>query len=219
MNLKKLEEEQIEIGRRAILSDPGRIEYAIGVDQAFFRVGRKEYVVSASVLMKYPEMEVVERHHLIDEVKFPYIPTFLMYRESGPAIRAVRAVMRENAIVMVDGSGLAHPRKCGLATYIGVVLDVPTIGITKKSLYGDVRGEGDAKELHAHGMVVGYELKTCRRCRPIYISVGHRFTPEKALEVVRNTLKGYKLPEPVRLADRLSKEVKSEYLSNLDATL
>ncbi|AKG91678.1 Endonuclease V [Geoglobus ahangari] len=219
MNLKRLEEEQIEIGNKAILSDPGRIEYVIGVDQAFFRVGREEYVVSASVLMKYPEMEIAEQHHLIEEVKFPYIPTFLMYRESKPAIKAVRAVMRENAVVMVDGSGLAHPRKCGLATYIGVVLDIPTIGITKKRLYGEVRGEGDVRELHAHGMVVGYELKTCRRCRPIYISVGHRFTPEKALEVVRNCLKGYKLPEPVRIADRLSKEIKSEYLSNLDAAL
>ncbi|WP_456369258.1 endonuclease V [Geoglobus sp.] len=164
-------------------------------------------------------MVVVEQHHLVEEVTFPYIPTFLMYRESGPAIRAVRAVLRENAVVMVDGSGLAHPRRCGLATYIGVVLDIPTIGITKKRLYGEVVGEGDVKELHAHGTVVGYELKTCGRCRPIYISVGHKFTPEKALEVVKSCLRGYKLPEPVRIADRLSKEVKSEYLSHLDATL
>ena len=219
MNLKELEREQIEIGKSVRLEDPENVEHVAGVDQAFFKAGDREYVVSAAVLMSYPELEIMEQYHAVMEVKFPYIPTFLMYRESDAAMKAVEGVLRDNTVVMVDGSGLAHPRKCGLATYIGVVLDVPTIGITKKRLYGEVRGEGDVRELHAHGMLIGYEMKTCRRCKPIYISVGHRITPERAIEIVKGCLRGYKLPEPVRLADRLSKNVRSEYLANLDSSL
>ncbi len=219
MNLKELERIQKKIAEKVKIERLKRVDYVAGVDQAFFRIDEREYIVSSAVLMNFPDLELLASSSTVEEVKFPYIPTFLMFRESKPALKVLRGILRKNSVVMVDGSGLAHPRKCGIATYIGVKLETPTIGITKKRLFGEVHGEGKVNKLFADGRHVGYQLKTCRRCNPIYISVGNLITPEDALNVVMKCLKGYKLPEPVRIADRLSKEKKSEYLSNLDPAL
>ncbi|AIY89207.1 endonuclease V [Geoglobus acetivorans] len=218
MNLKRLREIQNEISNRVTISEVEEIEYVAGVDTAFFRHSGTEYAVSSAVLMSYPELELMIAESVVDTVDFPYIPTYLMFRESRTAIKALKKVLREKTVVMVDGSGLAHPRRCGIATYIGVELSLPAIGITKKRLCGEIAGEGDVKKLIVDGEHVGYEILTCRRCKPIYVSVGNRITPEKALEVVMNCLRGYKLPEPVRIADKYSKKVKSQYLSDLDST-
>ncbi len=219
MNLKRLEEIQKKIAEKVKIKEIEKVDYVAGVDQAFFKVEGKEYIVSSAILMSYPDLEFIDSSSLVEEVKFPYIPTFLMFRESKPALKVLKDVLRKNTVIMVDGSGLAHPRRCGIATYIGVKLENPTIGITKKKLFGDVRGEGDAKKLFVDGIHVGYVLKTCKRCNPIYVSVGNLITPENALNIVLKCLKGYKLPEPVRIADRLSKEAKSEYLSNFNSSL
>lgn len=219
MNLEELAEIQRKISEKVVISDPEGIDYVAGIDTAFFKVKGNEYAISSAVLMTYPELEIMDEFSVIDSVDFPYIPTFLMFRESKTAIEALKKVLRDKTVVMVDGSGLAHPRRCGIATYIGVELSLPSIGITKKKLYGDIVGEGDVKLLLADDSHVGYELKTCERCRPIYISVGNLITPEKALEIVKNCLRGYKLPEPLRIADKISKEKKSEYLSNLNSSI
>ncbi len=218
MNLKRLEEIQKKIAESVKIREVSQVDYVAGVDQAFFKAGAKEYVVSSAVLMSYPDLEFIDSSSLFEEVRFPYIPTFLMFREAKPAMKVLQSILRDNTVIMVDGSGLAHPRMCGIATYIGVKLENPTIGITKKRLFGEVTGDGEVRKLLANNMHVGYELKTCRRCNPIYVSVGNLITPENALSIVQRCLKGYKLPEPVRIADRLSKEKKSEYLSNLNSS-
>jgi len=219
MNLKMLENKQREIAKKVRIERVGKVDYIVGVDQAFLRIDDAEYIVSSSVLMSFPDLRLVEDRSAVERVEFPYIPTFLMFRESKPAIKVLREILRDNSVIMVDGSGLAHPRKCGLATYIGVELGKPSIGITKRKLFGDVYGGGDVKKLFIEGMHIGYELKTCGRCKPIYVSVGNLITPEEALNIVQRCLKGYKLPEPVRIADKLSKKKKSEYLSNFNSTV
>ena len=219
MNLKELEEVQRRIAERVRIEEAGEVSYVAGVDQAFFKHGNVEYVVSSAVLMSYPDLKLIDSSSLVEEVEFPYIPTFLMFRESKPALKVLRKILREKTVIMVDGSGLAHPRKCGIATYIGVKLENPSIGITKKKLFGEIRGEEEPKKLFVDGMHVGYQLKTCRRCNPIFVSVGNLITPEESLEIVKNCLRGYRLPEPVRIADRLSKEKKSEYLSDFNSAL
>ena len=219
MNLKELEQIQKKIAEKVRIEKLKKIEYVAGVDQAFFRAGDEEYIVSSAILMSFPDLRVADSKSIVEKVKFPYIPTFLMFRESRPAIKVLKEILRENTVVMVDGSGLAHPRKCGLATYIGVKLETPSIGITKKKLFGDIKGNEEIRMMFVDDMHVGYELKTCKRCKPIYVSVGNLITPEEALDVVLRCLKGYKLPEPVRIADKLSKEKKSEYFSNLNSSL
>ncbi len=222
MDLERLKRFQEELAKKVVLEDRiglKDLEFVLGVDQSF--VGRKrEKVISACVALNFPELEVVEKNVRVEEVDFPYIPTFLMFREGDPAVRAVKPVLdridRDKAVVLVDGSGIAHPRRCGLATYVALRLNVPTVGITKRKLYGEVElpeREMEARPIYDRGEVIGYALKTCKNCKPIFVSPGSYLTPKTALEIVIACVKGHKLPEPVRLAHELATKSKSQTLS------
>ena len=222
MDLEKLKRFQKELAKKVVLEDRIRlkdIRFVLGVDQSF--VGKKrEKVISACVALSFPELEIVEKNVRVEDVTFPYIPTFLMFREGDPAVRAVKAVLdkvgRDRTVVLVDGSGIAHPRRCGLATYVALKLNVPTIGITKRKLYGEVElpeEEGEAKPIYDGDEIIGYALKPCRMCKPIFISPGSYITPKTALEIAVACIRGYKLPEPIRLAHELATKSKSQTLS------
>jgi len=120
MNLQKLVEYQNKLAKNVVLDDMINIkdlEFIMGVDQAFI----DERVISVCTLLDYDSLKLKEHKVVIEKAKFPYIPTFLMFREGMPAVRALRKMFKDfnrNTIVMVDGSGIAHPRKCGLATFI-----------------------------------------------------------------------------------------------------
>ena len=203
MNLEKLKKLQEELASRVVLEDKysiDEVEYVVGVDQAF--VGDK--VISAAVKFSFPELEEIEGVTTVEDAKFPYIPTFLMFREGEPAVNAVKKVLTGRTVILVDGSGIAHPRRCGLATFIALSTGEPAVGITKKKLYGEIRQNGNRTLLMDNGEVIGYVLKTCKRCNPIYISPGSFITPETSLRIVEMCLRGYKLPEPVRAAHRLA---------------
>ncbi len=217
MNLKELEEFQLKLSKKVVLEDRIKIEdlkFVAGVDQAF--VGNK--VISACVLLSFPELEVVKEGVEIENVEFPYIPTFLMFREGKPAVNVVKKVLKDvdNVVLLVDGSGIAHPRKCGLATYIAIETGIPSIGITKRRLYGRVEEPRDvmeAKPIYDNSEIIGYALKPCKNCNPIYISPGNYVKPETALKIVKSCLRGYKLPEPIRLAHNLANKSKNRKLS------
>ena len=217
MNLKELEEFQLKLSKKVVLEDRIKIEdlkFIAGVDQAF--VGNK--VISACVLLSFPELEVVKEGVEIENVEFPYIPTFLMFREGKPAVNVVKKVLKDvdNVVLLVDGSGIAHPRKCGLATYIAIETGIPSIGITKRRLYGRVEEPRDvmeAKPIYDNSEIIGYALKPCKNCNPIYISPGNYVKPETALKIVKSCLRGYKLPEPIRLAHNLANKSKNRKLS------
>jgi len=219
--LSELVELQKKIAEKVVLRDAMRIDeikFVIGVDQAFFKVADKEFVVSAAVLLSFPDLRFKESSVDVREVNFPYIPTFLMFREGDSAIEAVRKVLRERTVIIVDGSGIAHPRRCGLATYVGVELENPSIGVTKKPLYGsfdEPKRSGESSEIR-NGEHIGYAYKPCARCNPIFVSPGNLITPRTALEVVKMTIRNYKLPIPIREAHRLANAEKLNYLSNLD---
>ena len=218
MNLKELEEYQKRLAKNVVLEDRIKIEdlrFVAGVDQAF--VGKK--VISACVLLSFPKLEVVKEGVEIEDVKFPYIPTFLMFREGKPAVNVVKKVLKDvdNVVLLVDGSGIAHPRRCGLATYVAIETGFPSIGITKRRLYGRVEEPKDvmeAKPIYDNSEIIGYALKPCKNCNPIYISPGSYVTPKTALEIVKACLKGYKLPEPIRLAHNLANKSKNRKLSD-----
>ncbi|WP_456327716.1 endonuclease V [Archaeoglobus sp.] len=217
MNLKELEEFQLKLSKKVVLEDRIKIEdlkFVAGVDQAF--IGNK--VISACVLLSFPELEVVKEGVEIENVEFPYIPTFLMFREGKPAVNVVKKVLKDvdNVVLLVDGSGIAHPRKCGLATYIAIETGIPSIGITKRRLYGRVEEPRDvmeAKPIYDNSEIIGYALKPCKNCNPIYISPGNYVKPETALKIVKSCLRGYKLPEPIRLAHNLANKSKNRKLS------
>ncbi len=222
MDLEKLKRLQEELAKSVVLRDlvkPDELRFVLGVDQSF--IGKKqEKVISACVALTFPELKPVDQNVIIEDVNFPYIPTFLMFREGDPAVRGVKPVLekldRKKAVVIVDGSGIAHPRRCGLATYVALKLKVPTIGVTKRKLYGDVelpREEMEAKPIY-DGEIIGYALKPCKLCKPIFISPGSYITPETALEIVKACIRNHKLPEPIRLAHELATKSKSQSLSS-----
>ena len=216
MNLEKLKAIQEELSRKVVLEDMfslDEVRYVVGVDQAFLN----DEVISCAVKFTFPELERVDEAVGVEKVNFPYIPTFLTFREGEPAVRVVREVVEEKTVILVDGSGIAHPRKCGLATYIAISVGKPAVGITKKKLYGEVVKEDGLTKLKDGERTIGYVLKTCKRCNPIYISPGSYISPETSLRIVEMCLRGYKLPEPIRMAHNLAGEVKKSLLSNLKA--
>jgi len=216
VKLKELEEYQRMLAKRVVLKDKiSEVRFVAGVDQAF--IGNK--VISACVLLTFPDLKLVKDGVEIEDVNFPYIPTFLMFREGKPAVNVVRKVVDnvEDVILLVDGSGIAHPRRCGLATYVAIETGIPSIGVTKKKLYGKVEEPKEvmeAKPIYDDSEVIGYALKPCKNCNPIYISPGNYITPETALSIVKACLKGHKLPEPIRLAHNLANISKNRKLSD-----
>ncbi len=215
-DLRELESYQIEMAKKVVLKDAiqfDRIKFVAGVDQAFF--GKK--VISACVILKFPELKVVKEGVEIEDVDFPYIPTFLMFREGKPAVNVVKKVLDvKDVVLLIDGSGIAHPRRCGLATYVAIETGLPSIGVTKKKLYGNVREPKEVMEfnpIYDDSETIGFALKPCKNCKPIYISPGSYVTPETALKVVSSCLKGHRLPEPIRLAHILANRSKNRKLS------
>jgi len=178
-----------------------------GVDQAFV----DDKIISGIVVLKYGSFEVVERTYSIQPFNYPYIPTFLSFREGPAIVSAFKKLKCSPDILIVDGAGINHPRSAGIATHIGVALDVPTIGVTKKILCG--KGEvpllpGEANPLIYNDRQVGWLLKSEKRSRPIVVAPGHRVSIESSLSIVKSCLRGHKLPEPTRLAHNYVSEIK-----------
>ncbi len=207
-----------EILSKAVVIEGGfDADYVAGVDQAF----AGDTIISACVVLDL-EMNVVRKVVHFEKTDVPYIPTYLMFREGNSAVNAVRKAIKklERVCILVDGSGIAHPRKCGLATYIGLALGKQSVGVTKSKLYGFYAREPEevleSVEL-MNGSVIGYVLKTCRNCKPIFVSPGHLISPEGALKAVISCLRGHKLPEPIRLAHNLAGEAKRKGNLTLDS--
>lgn len=185
------------------------VELVAGVDMAlgrFAETGR-----AAVVVWRVSDGQVVEQVALELPISLPYIPGLLAFRE-GPLVEAaLRQIRSEPDVVMVDGQGIAHPRRMGIAAHLGVLLGRPTLGVGKTRLFGraDEPGPevGDRTPLLApDGEQIGVFLRTSRRGNPVYVSPGQFITPETAGDVVMTCLRGHRLPEPIFLADRLSKD-------------
>jgi len=136
---------------------------------------------------------------------FPYIPGFLAFREIPCLLAAFERLEVKPDLLFVDGHGICHPRGLGIASHLGVLLDIPTIGVGKSILTGKPAGQlgsfpGDTTDLLWQGKTVGLLLRSKARCRPIIISIGHKISLQTALNLVLDSLKGYRLPEPTRLA-------------------
>lgn len=191
--------------------DFGDLRFIAGVDQAFLG----ESVISGIVVLEYDSLEVVARVFSVEHAGFPYIPTFLSFRE-GPAIVSAFGKLKKNPdILLIDGAGINHPRGAGIATHMGVALIVPTIGITKRILCGsgdEPSQVGEANPLIHEGKKVGWLLKSTKRSRAIVVAPGHRVSLESSLAIVKKCLRNHKLPEPLRLAHEYANEVKEGLL-------
>jgi deoxyribonuclease V len=195
----------------------------VGVDQAF----SGDEAVSALVALQ--NGRVVEEVTAVAPAEIPYVPGLLSFREGGSILAAFEALSVEPDLLVFDGSGRIHFREAGLATHLGVTLDVPSVGVAKNLLCGTPRGETDelvegervAIEANADvtvpdGTVIGYALQTRqydspnRHVNPLFVSPGHRVSAETTADLVTSLCAGYKLPEPTRLADAAADRAKSE---------
>src|SRR5437879_6838091 len=203
---------QVELAKQVIRTDQlvGEVRRVAGVDMAINE--ETGMARAAVVLLSYPELDILERHVYEEPVRMPYIPGLLSFREI-PCILGAFARLREQPdLVMVDGQGIAHPRYLGIASHLGLWLDLPTIGCAKSIL----RGHYDEKALseEAGSWVplmfknerVGAVVRTRSHVKPMIISLGHRISLETSIKYVLACSKGYRLPEPTRQADKLSKD-------------
>ncbi|MDH5767498.1 MAG: deoxyribonuclease V [Nitrospirota bacterium] len=189
------------------------LEYVAGVDAAFF--GDK--IVGVACLYKYPEIIFVEEAYSITETSFPYIPGFLSFREGQAIIQAIYALKMKPHVILFDGQGIAHPKGFGIAAHIGVLLDIPTIGCAKSRLVGNYREpgfkKGNRSSLIYNGKIVGAVLRTRDNVRPVFVSPGHRTDLKNSIKVVLCCTNTYRIPEPLRSADFISKKIKRELLA------
>jgi deoxyribonuclease V len=176
--------------------------YIAGVDVSISR-GRK-VATGAVVVLEYPGLRLVEVRVTHGEVDFPYVPGLLSFREAPILLRVCRTLEISPDLVLVDGQGIAHPRRIGLASHLGLFLDMPTIGCAKSRLCGrhETPGiePGNYADLIDRDEIIGVVLRTKTGTKPVYISVGHKINLAAAVHWILECCKGYRLPEPVRLA-------------------
>ncbi len=181
------------------------IRTGAGVDAAYNDGAR-----AAVVLLSFPSLELLERVTAFRAETFPYVPGLLSFREAPVVLDALARLAAPPDLLMCDGQGIAHPRRLGLASHLGVYLDMPSIGCAKSRLVGsyDEPGPnaGDRSPLVHRGELVGMVVRTKPRTNPVFVSIGHKVDLETAVEVVLRCLRGYRLPEPTRLADKLTHE-------------
>lgn len=178
-----------------------------GADASYDRAARRVY--GAMAVFSYPDLTLVEEATLEGPCPFPYIPGLLSFREAPILVEIWKRLNRRPEVLLVDGQGIAHPRNLGIASHLGLLLATPTIGVAKSRLVGE--GEEPAPEAGAaspllyQGSAVGWILRTRAGVRPLYVSPGHRVTLTDAREIVLGCVRKYRIPEPLRRADRLSR--------------
>jgi deoxyribonuclease V len=181
-----------------------RVEIIGGIDSSY----RKNRIRTAIVTLSLPGLDILDFSIFEDDIKFPYIPSFLAFREIPSMLEAWERLKIKPQLTLIDGNGIAHPRKLGIASHFGVLLNVPTIGCAKKPFYpaltpslkrGDfsyIRNEKDE--------IVGVSLRTKENVMPVYVSPGNLVDLDFSIKIVLESSK-YRIPEPIRIAHQLSK--------------
>ena len=166
-------------------------------------VSYKGHIASAAaVIMDAKTLQVLTYVKSTTKVNTPYVPGLMMLRESRPIFSALRLLKGSFDVLLVDGNGQLHPRRCGLACYIGIVLDTPTIGIAKSMLCGKIRGNS----VELDGKILANIVEK-KRGKKIYVSIGNKISLKSATRLTESLIKkGEWLPEPLRLADKYSKD-------------
>jgi deoxyribonuclease V len=159
---------------------------------------------AAVVVLEYPELNLVETKITQGEIDFPYVPGLLSFREAPLILKACEQLTHTPDLMIVDGQGIAHPRRLGIAAHLGLFFGIPTIGCAKSRLCGTHKDpaleQGNYEELVDNGETIGVVLRTKYNTNPIFISIGNKIAIEGAIFWVMRCCRGYRLPEPIRLA-------------------
>lgn len=220
IDTKALRQEQIEKARQVIRHDsfmttstsaipastPFTPELIAGADVGFEKNGT--VTRAAIAVLHYPSLELLEYQVARIDTVLPYIPGLLSFREYPALMAAWQKLSLRPDLVMVDGQGIAHPRRFGVASHFGLLADIPTIGVAKSRLCGEHPPVGDAmgsyQPLMDHAEQIGVVWRSKKRCNPLYISIGHKVSLDSSVFWVEQCMKGYRLPEPTRWADGIA---------------
>ena len=184
----------------------GEVQYVAGVDVGF----EDNYAITkaAVAVLSFPELQLVENAIARLPTTFPYIPGFLSFREIPAILEALQNLKTTPDLIMCDGQGIAHPRRLGIASHLGVLIDLPTIGVAKSRLVGkheEVPAQkGHWQPLQHRGETIGVVLRSRTNVKPLYISIGHRISLPTAIDYVLRCTPKYRLPETTRWADKLA---------------
>ncbi len=192
---------------------PTPVERIAGVDVSYRWRGREFH--AAVVVLDYLSMDILEIATASGEVDFPYIPGLLSFRELPILLQAFQNLEIVPDVILADGQGIAHPRRLGLASHLGLWLNLATIGCAKSRLCGEHEEPGSKKgdwtPLSDDGVTLGRVVRTRDGVRPLYISCGHKIDLHSATDIVLHCSRGYRLPEPTRQAHLLSNRVRQEH--------
>jgi len=188
------------------VDDLGAVRFVAGTDVAF--EDGKRITRGAVAVLSWPGLELVEHFVARRPTSFPYVPGLLSFREIPVLLDALAGIRTSLDIVLCDGQGIAHPRRFGLASHLGVVTGLPTIGVAKSRLVGDHGPVPDEKggwaSLSDGDEVIGAVLRTRKGVRPLYVSIGHRVSLGTAVRYTLGCVTRYRLPETTRWADRIA---------------
>ena len=183
----------------------GKIKYIGGADVSMSLFAVDGF--AGFVTLSCPELEMKDHSVVKDKIGFPYIPGLLSFREIPMLLKAWEKLKVKPDVIIVDGVGIAHPRRLGIATHLGILLGVPTIGCAKSVLTGVYEEPGDSPgdisylyDKYDRKEIIGAALRTKRNVKPVFISPGHLITLPESLEIVKMCIRKHRLPEPTRMA-------------------
>lgn len=207
LDTKSLRQQQIDLAAHVILQDEySSPQWIGGADVGFEQQGSVTRAVIT--VLSWPQLELVEYQIARVPTQLPYIPGLLSFREVPGLMAAWEKIQHKPELVLVDGQGIAHPRRLGVASHFGLLANVATIGVAKSRLCGeDVIPDEEPTSylpLMAGEEQLGWVLRSKKRCKPLYISPGHKIDFLSSLTWVNQSLRGYRLPEPTRFADGIA---------------
>jgi deoxyribonuclease V len=194
---------QIKLAGEVIRTgESSNVRFIAGVDMSADRI--HNFARAAAVVLTYPELVLAEVKVAGGSLDFPYVPGLLTFREAPLVLAACEQLTLTPDLVLVDGQGIAHPRRFGIAAHLGLLLDVPTVGCAKSLLIGahDELEEkaGSTADLIDNSQIIGAAVRTRCGVKPVYVSIGHRTSLENAVRWTLAACRGYRLPEPLRMA-------------------
>ncbi len=202
-NYTKIIELQNEFSKKVItydyLNNNNNIRNVCGIDVSYKDLN----AFCSAVIINKNTLEIIEIVNEKSTISYPYIPGLVMFREGEPLLKIVRLLKNLFEVLLIDGHGILHPRKCGLASYVGIMIDKPTIGVAKNLLCGSIL---ESSYVEYNKTILGYTIKKNNR-KDIYVSVGHKISLETSIDIVKKlTKKSEFIPEPLRIADIYSKK-------------
>jgi deoxyribonuclease V len=210
-SVSKAHKAQLRLAEKIVTEDrlPRKIKRVAGVDVSY----TDKLAIGAAAVLDYASLELLEQQTATCEVRFPYIPTLLSFREIPPAVACLKKLRLQPDVLLADGQGVAHPYGCGFASHLGLAVGKPTIGVAKSRLVGEPTTVSGRVFLVLKGQIIGAVVTTREGVKPVYVSVGHLVSLETAVKIAKKCVHNSKIPEPILQAHKIATEERRRVLA------